>query len=522
MSDNLVNFLIPLPVLIPLFSAGLALSFGRHKKIQAFITFFALFLVMLVAIILIFDTYNTGTHALHIGGWGPLGGFIGPLGITLVVDQLAAIMILVSSITLLIVVMFSIGQGINQESEDGPISIFLPSYLILTVGISNAFLTGDLFNLYVSFEILLAASFVLLTIGVSEDRVRAGISYVIISIVSSLIFLCGIVFAYAATGTLNLAIMGETIDQLPAGTKNALFAVLLVAFGIKAAIFPLSSWLPDSYPSAPSPVTAVFAGLLTKVGVYSIIRTNTILFRGDSFNNALMIAGFFTMIFGILGAIAQTEIKRLLSFTLVSHIGYMIFGIGLANVLSLGGAIYYMAHHIFVQTSLFLVVGIIEYMTGTSSIKRLRGLSKASPLIAALFLIPALNLAGIPPFSGFIGKLSLLEAGINTNSFLAWLLVIGSIATSFLTLFAITRVWSGSFWRPVDTESMGNVTIEKSKAIPRAMTIPTLLLVVVSLSMSIFAGPLISLSQHAARDLTARTQYINEVLNSQNKQEQKG
>lgn len=228
----------------------------------------------------------------------------------------------------------------------------------------NAFLAGDLFNLYVGFEVLLAASFVLLTIGASADRVRAGISYVMVSMMSSVVFLLGIAFIYAATGTLNMAEIALRADGIPSGTRMAIFAVLLVGFAIKAAVFPLSTWLPDSYPTAPAPVTAVFAGLLTKVGVYAIIRAHSLLFPGGGLNTVLLVAALLTMIVGILGAIAQSDIKRLLSFTLVSHIGYMIFGIALSNELGMSGAIYYVAHHIIVQTTLFLVVGLIERQAG--------------------------------------------------------------------------------------------------------------------------------------------------------------
>ena len=297
-------------------------------------------------------------------------------------------------------------------------SIFLPTYLVLSAGVCNAFLAGDLFNLFVGFEVLLAASFVLLTIGASTERVRVGISYVMVSMVSSLIFLIGIALVYAATGTLNLAELAVRLTGVSEGTRSALFAVLLVAFGIKAAVFPLSSWLPDSYPTAPAPVTAVFAGLLTKVGVYAIIRAHSLLFPSAGLDRMLMVAALLTMLVGILGAIAQSDIKRLLSFTLVSHIGYMVFGIALSSELGLSGAIYYVVHHILVQTTLFLVVGLIERQAGASTLQRLGGLAAASPLLAFVFVVPALNLGGIPPFSGFIGKVALLEAGAQDGSLL--------------------------------------------------------------------------------------------------------
>jgi len=401
----------------------------------------------------------------------------------------------------------------------------------LTAGISNAFLAGDLFNLYVGFEVLLAASFVLLTLGASADRVRAGISYVMVSMVSSLIFLAGIAFAYAATGTLNMADMALRFDNIPPGTRTAIFAVLLVAFGIKAAVFPLSAWLPDSYPTAPAPITAVFAGLLTKVGVYAIIRAHSLLFPQGELDNVLMVCGLLTMVVGIMGAIAQSDIKRLLSFTLVSHIGYMIFGIALSTTSGLSGAIYYVAHHIIVQTTLFLVVGLIERQAGSSSLRRLGGLAAASPILAIVFLIPALNLGGIPPFSGFIGKVALLQAGAADASALAWILVAGGTITSLLTLYAVARVWTKAFWRAradapegdladvspsalIDEseEDIAFVDREDVGKIPLFMLIPTVGLVIVGLALTVFAGRIIDISDRAAKDLQDRSIYIDAVL----------
>ena len=249
-----VAALAPLPVLIPLIAAAATLVFGRRPRVQRYMAIAALMAVLAVSGTLLFLADRDGTTALQVGGWDS------PIGITLVVDRLSAMMLVVSSIVLLAVMVYAVGQGIRDGTEDQPTSIFAPTYLALTAGISNAFLAGDLFNLYVGFEVLLAASFVLLTLGASADRVRAGVSYVLVSLVSSLIFLAGIAYAYAATGTLNLAQIAVRLQDVPQGVRTAIFAVLLVAFGIKAAVFPLSFWLPDSYPTAPAPVTAVFAG----------------------------------------------------------------------------------------------------------------------------------------------------------------------------------------------------------------------------------------------------------------------
>ena len=525
-----IPVLIVLPTLAPLLGAALTLIRGRSPRFQRVVTVCAILIALVASSLMLYLTnhHGTGTFAVQIGGWGDEGYGLGPIGITLVVDRLAALMLVVSTAVLLCVVIYAIGQGIRDGTTQQPVSIFLPTYLILTAGVCNAFLAGDLFNLFVSFEILLAASFVLLTLGASADRVRAGASYVMVSMVSSLIFLVGIAFAYATTGTLNLAELAVRLEDVPDGTRNALYGVLLVAFGIKAAVFPLSAWLPDSYPTAPAPVTAVFAGLLTKVGVYSIIRAHSLLFAGGSMDTLLMVAGLLTMLIGIFGAIAQSDIKRLLSFTLVSHIGYMIFGIAVGSELSTSAAIYYVAHHILVQTTLFLVVGLIERQAGSASLRRLGGLI-VSPVLAGLFLIPALNLGGIPPFSGFIGKVALLEAGVADGSVLAWLLVAGSVVTSLLTLYVVARIWTKAFWRPRADAPEGDRTSSTPSALveegidvhvddredvgrmPPAMVLPTAAMLAVGLGLAIWAGPIFDFTDDAADGVLDRCTYITEV-----------
>jgi multicomponent Na+:H+ antiporter subunit D len=532
-STSLSGILMPLPVLIPMVGAALNLFAGRRPAVQRLVTVISLSGVLAVCSTLLYLTDRDGTQVLHVGGWGPTDAGLGPLGITLVADRLSTLMLVVSAIVLLAVVFYAIGQGIRDGDERQPVSIFLPTYLVLSAGVCMAFLAGDLFNLYVGFEVLLSASFVLLTIGASKERVRAGISYVMVSMVSSLIFLIGIALVYAATGTLNMAELSLRLQDISSGTRSALFAVLLVAFGIKAAVFPLSTWLPDSYPTAPAPVTAVFAGLLTKVGVYAIIRAHSLLFPTGGLDPVLLIAALLTMLVGILGAIAQTDIKRLLSFTLVSHIGYMVFGVALSSELGMSGAIYYVAHHIVVQTTLFLVVGLIERQAGASSLQRLGGLAAASPLLAFVFMVPALNLGGIPPFSGFIGKVALLEAGTDDGSALAWLLVGGGVLTSLLTLYVVMRVWSKAFWRTRADAPEGELsnaaplvlldeTVQSQDVafgdrgdvgrMPAGMLIPTIALIAVGLALTVAAGPIFSYSNRAAAQVIDRGEYIGAVL----------
>lgn len=534
---NIASF-APLAVALPFLGAALAFVLIRHPKSQRRVSIGTLALTLALEVTVLAAVWNSGPVAINLGGWAP------PFGIVMVADQFSSLLLVISSAVSLAVLIYASGQGAADGEEGGPLSVFHPTYLILVAGVSNAFLAGDLFNLYVGFEILLTASYVLMTLGGTGERIRAGVTYVVVSVVSSLLFLIAIAMIYGATGTVTMADLATKLGQIDPGTQHLLHVLLLIAFGIKAAVFPLSFWLPDSYPTAPAPVTAVFAGLLTKVGVYAIIRTETLLFPSHHFNEVLMWVALLTMIVGIFGAVAQTDIKRMLSFTLVSHIGYMIFGIGLSSILGLGATIFYVIHHITVQTSLFMVTGLIERRGGTSAINRLGGLAKLSPILAVLYFIPAMNLAGIPPFSGFLGKLGLLQAGVQNGTWLAYVLVIGGVAASLLTLLAMARVWNRAFLRSTsDAENPDPVLIatapdasgehsgkalrtskyvdasegrfagdEEIPILPRMMVFPTMGLVALALAMSVFAGPLFNLSERAAKGMLERTPYIEAVM----------
>lgn len=495
-----MNTLVPLLVTLPLLGAAVALIFGRRRRVQVIVSIVTLSLVLAISCVLLYAVDAADAPlAVSVGGW-PV-----PFGIVLYVDRLSALLVVISSIVLLAVLLFSVGQGAADNDDDTPVSIFHPSYLILGAGIFNAFIAGDLFNLYVGFEILLVASYVLITLGSTASRIRAGVVYIVVSLVSSILFLAAIAAIYGALGTVNMAQLSERMTELPQQTQTVLHVMLLLAFAIKAAVFPLSFWLPDSYPTAPAPVTAVFAGLLTKVGVYAIIRTETEIFRENDVNTVLLIVALATMIVGVLGAVAQAELKRILSFTLVSHIGYMVFGIAIATAASLGATIYYMIHHIVVQTTLFLAVGLIERRAGSTSIVKVKGLMRAAPVIAVLYFIPAINLGGLPPFSGFIGKFALFDAAAQVGTPIMYVLIVAGIITSLLTLYALMRAWNLSFWREEEEEGDESAASERisylsdapeadeqssRRRIPKIMTATTAGMVGVTLALTVFAGPL--------------------------------
>lgn len=501
------DFLVPLVVVLPLIGAGLTVVTGQHTRVQRFISGTTLLSVVAISSVMLYATDQVRMLSVRVGGWPA------SQGIVLVVDRLAALMLVVSTVVALAVMLYSSGQGRRSDDEDehdggAPLPIFHPTLLVLSAGVSTTFISGDLFHLYVGFEMLLFASFVLLTLGGTQDRVRAGVNYVMVNLLSSLVFLTAIGLVYAATGTVNLARLALRIPELPESTQLMLQTMLLLGFCIKAAVFPMSGWLPDSYPTAPAPVTAVFAGLLTKVGVYSLIRVQTLLFPGDRLHTLLMWAALLTMVVGILGAVAQDDIKRILSFTLVSHIGYMLFGLAVGNITGLSASIYYVVHHITIQTTLFLVTGLVELKRGTTAISKLGGLIATAPLLSLLFFIPAMNLSGIPPLSGFIGKVGLLQAGAELGTPLGYLLLAGAALTSLLTLYAMSRVWSRAFWRaPIedyDTPRLAPLTT--------GVVLPTVLLVMFGLSLTVFGGPLYGIADRAAESLIERVPYLTTVL----------
>ncbi|MDX1619654.1 MAG: Na+/H+ antiporter subunit D [Nitriliruptorales bacterium] len=491
---------VPLMVALPLAGAAVSMALNRRSVAQRTLGLAVLTTTLVLSCWILAEVAGGQVITARMGGWAP------DLGIVLVADPLAALMLVVSALILVVVLAYAIGSPGTRDQAP----FFHPVYLTLSAGVYASFLTGDLFNLFVAFEVMLASSYVLITLGGTRDQVRHGMTYVVISLLASTLFITAVGLLYAATGTVNLAELAGALDTIDPTIRTALGLFLLIVFGIKAAIFPLFQWLPDSYPTAPSPVTAVFAGILTKVGVYAILRTQTLLFpTGGSASTVLLVLAGFTMAVGVLGAIAQDDVKRILSFHIISQIGYMIFGIGLFSLAGVAGAVLYIIHHIIVKTTLFLVAGIIEHATGTGQLRRLGGLLHIAPLYGVLFLLPALSLGGIPPLSGFVAKLSLVQAGFAADQ---WLIVAVSLAVGLLTLFSMTKIWNGVFWgepeepSPVETEH----GVQRLRVSP-AMVWSTAALAAASLVVAVAAGPLFEVSERAASVLLERAPYIEAV-----------
>ena len=498
-----MSWLVPLPIVLPLVGAALSILVGRSRLAQRVIGVTILTAVVLVSAVLLLAVDGDGTIVAEAGDWPA------PMGITLVADRFAATMVVVASVMLLGVLIFAIGEPGAERNHVG----FQSVYLVLAAGVSASFLTGDLFNLFVAFEMTLTASYVLLTLGGRHEQVRSGMTYVVISLLASTLFVTALALLYAATGTVSMADLANRVPELTPGVRSTFAVLLLVVFGIKAALFPLFFWLPDSYPIAPSPITAIFAGLLTKVGIYAIIRTQTLFFPADSRpGTLLLVLAAATMVVGVLGAIAQEDVKRILSFTIVSQIGYLAFGLGLFTIAGVAAAVFSMVHHIAVTTALFLASGLIERLGGSSRLTRVGGMVRQAPLLAALFLLPALAMAGIPPLSGFVSKLGLIDAGIESRQYA---IVAVSLIVSLLTVLSMIRIWAAVFWNPAEERAAAPGTAaalgRREPKRPLAMIVPTAALVTCTLAIAAAAGPIYSLSDRTARELLDPARYVAEV-----------
>ncbi len=504
------DLLVGGPVVLPLLAAGLSFLLSRASWAQRGLGVLVLAAVVGDAAYLLFRADRYGPVAIQAGG------FRAPLGITLVADRLSALVLLSAGLVLLLVLVYAIGQGAAERRVEQVPSVFHPAFLVLTAGIALAFLTGDLFTLFVAFEVLLMASYVLLTLGATRERVRAGMVYTVSSLVASIMLLTTIGLIYGVTGTVNLADLAGRTAALDPGMRQLLSLMLLLAIGIKAAVVPLHWWLPDSYPTAPAPVTVVFAALLTKVGVYAILRTQTLLFPRDHPWTLVLVLAAVTMLVGVAGALVQEDLNRVLSFTLVAHVGFMLFGLGLSTEAGLAGAIIYLVHHIAVQANLFLSIGLVERERGSTSMARLGGVAAAAPLLAVVFVVPALSVAGVPPFSGFIGKLALLRAAVAQGGTLALGVAGMVLVVSLLTLVAMIRIWLTVFWgepkeRVADESPADLVDVGVTHRDP-AMRGAAVAAVAAGLALVVFAGPLTSVSSRAASDLGDLTPYRTAVL----------
>ncbi len=503
-----MNALI-LPLLIPLIAALAGLAAPAARKVQNSIG-----MVSAVALFLacgwLFTMAASGSVTVL-----PLGSWVAPFGIVLVLDLTAAIFLAVCSFTALSVTFFGVVHRMERPLERW----YFPLQNLLLVGVNGAFLTGDLFNLFVWFEVMLIASFVLMVIGGRRGQLEGGVKYVVINLVASALFLMGVGLIYGKAGTLNLADLallvregGESTGFIKGGA-----ALVFSAFGVKAGLFPLFFWLPASYHTPAPIVTALFAGLLTKVGIYSFLRVATLLI-GDDFadwQTVFLWVAALTMITGVLGAAAQFEMRKILSFHIISQVGYLLAGLAMFTPLGLAAGLFYFVHNNLAKTNLLLVSAWVEHRRGTVNLARIGGLYRASIGCSLIFLVSAFALAGIPPLSGFWAKLGIVRAGLDGGFY--WLTA-AALAVGMMTLFSMTKIWGEAFWKK-DPEPEGGADSpspsgpERGTPSNHCLTLAPMGMVVVAiLGLSFFGEPVFVWSIQAAEQLLNPVVYIESVL----------
>jgi len=507
-----MNWWLVLPIALPFMGALLGLvAFGRDRLQRALAVAGALG-QFVAAAGLLRAVATDGIQVMQVGNWPA------PFGITLVADHFSALSLLAGSIAGGAAMVYAAMTVDRRRTRIGYFSFAG----ILTTGVAGAFLTGDLFNLYVWFEVMLISSFVLLAIGRRPQQASGATTYVTLNLVASATFLMAAGLAYALVGTLNFADLSVRLAEVERRELVAALAILLLAaFGSKAAAYPLAAWLPASYHTPAPDVSALLAALLTKVGVYAVARSVTLFFPEEEvIHNIVLVGAGLTMVIGVLGAFAQYDMRRLLSFHIASQVGYMFMGIGLMTPLGLAGATFYLAQQMLTKTPLFLIAGVIEERRGTGNLKALGGLYRTHLALAIVFVLAAMSLAGIPPFSGFVGKFALVRAGMEVD---AWVIVGISLAVSLLTLLSMVKIWNEAFWKDAPAEGQVAEPIERpdertlaGAAAPfytgPAILLPAAFLACLSVLMGLAAGPIFELAMAAGEELADPSRYIEAVL----------
>ncbi len=526
------DLLLALPVIVPLTTAVLCTLFWARPGAQAVVSILGSAALLASALALGARVWGDGVLATQGGDWPA------PYGISLVADGLTCVMLLIAGGTALATSLHAIGS-VGDWIRRGP---FFPLVHTLLLGVCGAFLTGDIFNMYVWYEVLLVSSFVLLTLGGTRPQLEGGLKYLVLNLFASGLFLAGVGIIYAVAGSLNMAHLAERFaaaDRPPLATASGV--LILLAFLMKAAAAPMFFWLPASYPAAPPVVAALFAGLLSKVGVYSALRTGA-LFAGlevDLVFGVLTAVAGATMVLGVFGAAVQVEIRRILAFHSVSQIGYMLMGIGVgllaarearalegldparaaallsAAELALAGTVIFLVHHAVIKGNLFLIAGAILRDRGTTRLAELGGLARTHPGLAVLFFLTSMSLAGIPLLSGFVAKLALVKAGLEAAQ---WWVVGAALFTSILTLYSMVKIWNEAFLKdppdqpPRPMPFAGDRATGSPAADMLFMALPITALAGLGVVIGLLPGPTVDLARRAARDVLDPAAYTRAVL----------
>lgn len=492
---NMINLLI-LPIIIPFLFAIILLFFKENIRLQRGLTLIGLGISLVVAFTLLWKVKAEGVQVITLGSWPA------PFGISLVSDMLSVLLVITSIIITLFVVIYSFTAiGVERERV-----YYYPTVLFLLTGVNGAFTTGDIFNMFVFFEVLLIASYVLIVLGGEKRQLRESLKYLLVNVISSALFVVTVGLLYSVVGTLNMADISAKITEVGQSGMLTVIAVLfLLVFGIKGALFPLYFWLPGSYSAPPLPVLALFGALLTKVGIYAITRTYTLFFIHDiSFTHELLMAlSVLTVIFGCIGALAYFDLKQIIIYNIVIAVGVILFGVSQMNDAGMSGAIFYLIHDMIIKGGLFILIGIIIKVTGTSNLRKMGGLIKTYPALGWIYLIAVFGLVGIPPLSGFIGKLLIVQGGFEAGNI--WLTII-ILASSLVVLLSSIRIFIYAFWGEPKAIPQSN------KRSYRLEMIPATMLIIISIFYGVGAEWLYPFMEEASDLLLNPSIYTDAVL----------
>ena len=489
------NMLV-IPVLAPLLAGLLCLFAPRPTAARRALVAVTLFVLIAVGACLVCHVFGEGALVLRLGGWAL------PYGIVLVADTLSALLVTLAAITGLACVLY--GMAEQKLATEHPLR--LPLLMFLLTGVNLSFLTGDLFNLFVAFEVMLLSSYALLTLEARAENSRQAWPYLVLNLVGSALFVAACGYAYSLFGTMNFAEMSVRADALVGDFRLTLLASLfLLVFGMKAGLFPLYYWLPRSYPMLPSATGAFFGGMLTKVGVYVLLRVFGTVLPPElaGLHQLIAWAGAATMFIGVLGAVSRYRVSEILTYHIASQIGYMGLALGMFTTASFAATILFLAHNILVKSALFLVSGVIIRANGTDELARTGGLWRAAPWLGIAFFLLAASLSGLPPMSGFWGKLYIVQAGFESGR-----RALGAMAAfaGILTLMSMLKIMLACFWRG---EAATPVRWDGGA---RGMTAVCLGAAALSLAIGLAAGPATRLALHAAEETRDRAGYVARVL----------
>jgi multicomponent Na+:H+ antiporter subunit D len=440
-----VTVLVTSPIFVPLLTAVAAAFAYRRPALQQTISFAGILALLGCALALVAAAMEGRPMSVSFGGWEA------SFGIEFKVDRLGAIMVLLTAIMGLAALLFQVGDPETNPRSTPRGPFVLPLLHGMLIGVCGAFVTADLFNMYVWFEVMLIGVLGLFAAGGRIDQLEATFKYFVLNVAGTLLLVVAVGSVYAVTGQLNYTALSEAAALLSPGMALVLLGSLAVAFLVKAGAFPLFAWLPAAYHTLPGPVLALVAGLLTKVGVYALLRVFGDVFAPapdaalDVARSALGWIAAATMLTGVLGAAYHWDMRRILGFHIISQIGYMLLGIALGSDAGNGGTLFYTAHHIIVKANLFFIAAMVWRLTGSYDLRRIGGLANARPALALVFAIPALSLVGIPPLSGFWAKLIVLREALSLGH-VAWTVV--ALVVSFLTLYSMMKIWMEAFWKP--------------------------------------------------------------------------